>query len=231
MGNTQQAFLWGDDHVNPKKKDNYFSICRETAIKYGTDNISLEQLIGLLLHCSKETAEKLAAKGIQGLMNASDKELLEFKGIGQNGLLRLKGVFSFYKKIIEDIRAQSPIVSSPMDVFKLLAPEMKYLDREHFKALLLNTKLQLIQVVTVSVGGLDKTLIHPRELFKDAIKLSASCIILAHNHPSGMPQPSQEDIGITKRLIEAGKIIGIEILDHIIVGGSSFKSLKEMGII
>jgi DNA repair protein RadC len=107
---------------------------------------------------------------------------------------------------------------------------MRSLDREQFRALLLNTKHQLIGREVISIGTLNSSMVHPRELFKNAIKRSAAAMILVHNHPSGDPAPSQEDIGITKRLLEAGGIIGIEILDHLIVGDNRFVSLKAKGL-
>jgi DNA repair protein RadC len=106
--------------------------------------------------------------------------------------------------------------------------EMCYLDREHFRVVLLNTKNQVLAVETISVGGLSSSLVHPREVFKRAIQRSAAALILVHNHPSGDPTPSSEDLEVTKRLQEAGKILGIEVLDHIIIGDHQFISLKEM---
>jgi DNA repair protein RadC len=109
--------------------------------------------------------------------------------------------------------------------------EMRYLDREQFRVLLLNTKNHVLKNVLVSVGSVNSSLVHPREVFKPAIKNSASAVILCHNHPSGDCTFSNEDVEITKRLTEAGKIIGIEVLDHIIIGDSVFVSLKERGMI
>jgi DNA repair protein RadC len=109
--------------------------------------------------------------------------------------------------------------------------EMCYLDREQFRVLLLNTKNQVLAVETVSVGTLNSSLVHPREVFKQAVVKSAAAVILVHNHPSGDPGPSSEDLEITRRLHDAGKLIGIEVLDHIIIGDHIYFSVKEKGII
>jgi DNA repair protein RadC len=109
--------------------------------------------------------------------------------------------------------------------------EMRFLEKEHFKVILLNIKNHVISVEDISIGSLNSSIVHPREVFKPAIKRSSASIILAHNHPSGDPTPSREDIDITRRLCEAGKILGIEVIDHVIIGNGSFVSLKEKGVI
>jgi DNA repair protein RadC len=109
--------------------------------------------------------------------------------------------------------------------------EMCYLDREHFRVILLNTKNRVLGVETVSIGSLNSSLVHPREVFKSAVQRSAAGVILVHNHPSGDPTPSSEDIEITRRLSDAGRVIGIEVLDHIIIGDHLFVSFKEKGLI
>jgi len=121
-------------------------------------------------------------------------------------------------------------ISCPQDAYSILQGYMQGLDRENFVVLLLDTKNKIIGLNTVSIGTLNSSLVHPREVFKPAILASAAAIILAHNHPSGDPKPSKEDIEITKRLIEAGDLLGIAVLDHIIVGDSCL-SLKEKGYI
>ena len=122
-------------------------------------------------------------------------------------------------------------IKSPEEAALLIMEEMRFLDREHFKAMLLNTKNHCLSIETISIGSLNASIVHPRELFKLAVKKSAAALILAHNHPSGDPNPSREDIEITKRLAEAGKIMGIEVLDHLIIGNGNFISLKERGYI
>jgi DNA repair protein RadC len=123
------------------------------------------------------------------------------------------------------------VIRSPEDAAGLVMEEMRHLDREHFRAILMNTKNQVITVDNVSVGTLNSSTVHPRELFRNAIKRSAAALILLHNHPSGDPAPSREDIDITGRLVQAGKIVGIEVLDHVIIGDNKFTSLKAEGLI
>jgi len=126
-------------------------------------------------------------------------------------------------------RKQPPCVRAPKDVYQLMRPRVKDADREHIYALLLNTKNVLISAELVSIGSLNATIIHPREILKPAITASAASIILVHNHPTGDPTPSSEDVSFTRRFARCGKLIGIELLDHIVIGNGRFYSLKEQG--
>ena len=108
--------------------------------------------------------------------------------------------------------------------------DMRHYDREHFKAALLNTKNQILRVVTVSIGSLNASIVHPREIFKPAISASAASIILVHNHPTGDPSPSKEDVEFTRRFAKCGDLMGIQLLDHIIIGSGRYRSLKESGV-
>ena len=121
-------------------------------------------------------------------------------------------------------------ISSSQDVVELVAPDLNKYDREVFLSLLLNTKNMPIGVEEVSIGCLNSSIIHPRELFKSAVLASASSLILIHNHPSGDPEPSREDLELTKRLVKAGDLMGIKILDHVIIAGESFISLLDRGL-
>jgi len=131
--------------------------------------------------------------------------------------------------------ADRPVVRSPEDVARLLADHLQGVDREYFVSILLDTKNKVIGITTVSVGILDSSIVHPREVFKPAILCNAASLVVGHNHPSGDPSPSVEDTRITKRLHEAGEIIGIDLLDHIVVGDGTeplrWVSLKERGVI
>ena len=123
------------------------------------------------------------------------------------------------------------MVSGPEDVVRLCAPQLRGSDREHFWALALNTKNQLIRVIEVSIGSLNASIVHPRELFKDAVRVSAASIVVVHNHPSGDPTPSGADIQLTRRLVKAGDVLGIEVLDHVVVGdGGQHASLRDLGL-
>ena len=120
-------------------------------------------------------------------------------------------------------------VEGPADVARLLMPVLRDADREHFVAVLLTTKNQVIDVVTVSVGSLSASIVHPREVLKPAIQTSAAALVVAHNHPTGVPTPSPEDIEFTRRLVRCGELIGIRLLDHVIVGDGTWASLREGG--
>jgi DNA repair protein RadC len=125
--------------------------------------------------------------------------------------------------------ARRPAIRTPADVVALVGSEMRYLDREHFRVVLLSTRHDVLTVEEVAVGGLNSAVIHPREVFKAAIRWSAAAVILVHNHPSGDPEPSADDLRLTARLAEAGRILGIEVLDHVVVGDGRFVSLRERG--
>ncbi|GAE93888.1 DNA repair protein RadC [Gracilibacillus boraciitolerans JCM 21714] len=166
---------------------------------------------------------------IQELLDVTEEELLQIDGIGK---VKAKQILSALK-----LARMNPCpvenrftVRSPEDAYNYLN-EMKYLSQEHFVVLGLNTKNEIIFKETVFIGSLNASIVHPRETFKHLIRRSCASAIVAHNHPSGQPDPSREDIEVTKRLSEAGKILGIDVLDHIIVGAQSYVSLKEKGYI
>jgi DNA repair protein RadC len=122
-------------------------------------------------------------------------------------------------------------IKNPESVVKAIRASIKDKAKEHFKLILLNPRNKIIRISTISIGTLNASLVHPREVFKDAITHSAASVVLAHNHPSGDPEPSEDDLKITKKLVESGKILGIEVLDHIIIAKNGFKSLANEGLI
>jgi DNA repair protein RadC len=167
-----------------------------------------------------------------GIGGAGIEELLGIEGIGQARALRLRATFELGKRCVMYSReAAIRKVASPVDVADLMIPEMQGLDREHFKALLLNTKNGIIRIVTVAVGSLNAALVHPREIFKPAVAASAAGIIMVHNHPTGNPEPSSEDADLTIRFARCGELMGIELVDHIIIGGKRFVSMRERDLI
>jgi DNA repair protein RadC len=169
--------------------------------------------------------------GLEGLAASCLEELTATKGVGPAKASQVLAAIELGKRISSHSVGVRPCIKAPVDVYNLLKDRMQHLDREHFKAISLNTKHHVIYTETVSVGSLNASLVHPRELFKNLIKRSAAALVLAHNHPSGDPTPSREDIEVTRRLVEVGKLIGIDVLDHIVIGQNSFVSLKEQGII
>lgn len=164
---------------------------------------------------------------VQELLDVTEEELLQINGIGK---VKAKQILSALKLArMNPCPVESRFtIRSPEDDYNYLN-EMKYLSQEHFVVLGLNTKNEIIFKETVFIGSLNASIVHPRETFKHLIRRSCASAIVAHNHPSGQPDPSREDIEVTKRLSEAGKILGIDILDHIIVGAQSYVSLKEKG--
>lgn len=126
-------------------------------------------------------------------------------------------------------RKLPPSVKAPKDVYRLMHPRLKDADREHFYALYLSTKNTILSIELISIGSLNASIVHPREILKPAIKVSAASIIMVHNHPTGDPTPSREDIEFTRRFAKCGELIGIELLDHIVIGNGRFQSLKEAG--
>lgn len=154
-------------------------------------------------------------------------ELTKIKGIGPKKAASLLASIELAKRL--NTPEPTKAIRSPKDVADLVS-DMRYLDREHFKVILLNTKNHVIRIETVSIGTLNSSAVHPREVFKAAIRYSAAGVILVHNHPSGDCSASQQDIDITKRLIEAGEIVGISVVDHVIIG-DRYLSFKEKGLI
>ena len=211
---------------------------RERLLKDGVETLSEIELLAILLRTGTRSvsAMELAAiiltgfKGLRSLIDATVEELSEIKGIGLAKAAQIKAALELGKRMAMKTNKEEPIIKSPEDAVELVMEDMRYLDREYFRAMLLNTKNRVLSLETISVGTLSSSAVHPRELFKVAIKKSAAAIILIHNHPSGDPTPSREDLEVTKRLEEAGKIIGIDVLDHLIIGDNKFVSLKAKGL-
>lgn len=212
---------------------------RERLIREGPGALSDPELMAILLHTgsSEKTAVELATEvlirfsGLKNLIQAGVEELSAIRGIGPAKAAQLKAALEIGRRVASLSAGDRPTVKVPQDAALLVMEEMRHLDREHFCALLLNTKHQVVAKETISIGTLNSSLVHPRELFKVAIKRSASAVILVHNHPSGDPTPSREDREITQRLRDAGAIIGIEVLDHIIIGDNKFISFRDRGML
>lgn len=163
------------------------------------------------------------------LMDVSEQQLITIKGIGMGKARQITALLKLAKALTTPSFDQYTI-RNPKDVYDLLAPDFRYQTKEHFTCLFLNTKNRVIFKEIISIGSLNAAIVHPREVFRAAIKRCSASLICAHNHPSGDSTPSKEDITLTKRLVEAGEIVGIEVLDHIIIGGNNFVSLKEHGL-
>ncbi|MDN5331656.1 MAG: repair protein RadC [Tepidanaerobacteraceae bacterium] len=215
---------------------------RERLQKYGAAALSDAELIALLIRTGTraESALVLAQRvlkgdggkaGLEFVAGASIEELSKIKGIGLAKAVQIKAAVELGRRISSCYREDEIVISSPADVKKLLMEEMRFLDKEHFRIVLLNVKNRVISVENISIGSLNSSIVHPREVFKPAIKRSSAAIILVHNHPSGDPTPSREDVEITRRLVESGRILGIDVLDHIIFGNPDYLSFKEKGLL
>lgn len=214
---------------------------RERLIRFGADKLSSQELLALVAgrgvpgRSVMTIAQELLVRfgSIQGISNATIEELSRIKGIGTAKAAQLKAVFELGKRqeLERETNYESYDIRDPQGVVRAVRKTIKDKAKEHFKLILLNTRNKIIGLSTVSIGTLNASLVHPREVFKDAIRHSASSVVVAHNHPSGNPEPSEEDVKITRRLVESGKILGIEVLDHIIIGKDAFVSLKTKGLL
>jgi DNA repair protein RadC len=162
---------------------------------------------------------------------ASLEELMQIEGIGCKEAYRIKATFELTKRIAAYCEVENPKIDCKDVVVKLLAPHMMFLPREEFRVILLDSKQKLIRVQTVSLGSLDKALVEPRDVFRPAITAGAASLVIVHNHPSGDPNPSEDDILLTRELCMCGKILGITVLDHIIIGKRDHVSFRESGLI
>jgi DNA repair protein RadC len=215
---------------------------RERLERYGAQVLSDAELLALLIRTGTPTESALvlaqrilkgdgAKSGLAFVADSSIEELSKIKGIGLAKSVQIKAAVELGRRISSYTGQNPTVINTPVDVKNLLMEEMRFLEKEHFKVILLNIKNHVISVEDVSVGSLNSSIVHPREVFKPAIRRSSASMILVHNHPSGDPAPSREDVEITRRLIEAGKILGIEVVDHVIIGNGVYISLREKGII
>lgn len=201
----------------------------------GAEKLSDQELLAILLATgSKEAsaldlAEQLLQRyqGLAGLQQVTLDDLMEQKGIGTAKATTIAAAVELGKRISTSISSYRPVIAGSADAARLLQGRMRGLDREHFLVLFLNPKHAVLGMETVSIGTLSSSLVHPREVFKQAIKRSASAVILAHNHPSGNCEPSKEDLQVTKRLKDAGELVGIEVIDHLIIGEDRYYSFCE----
>lgn len=192
-------------------------------IKTGTNEKSSVEIIQELMN--KYNYEE---KGISFLNDLSIEEIQKIKGLGKVKAIQLKVISELVKRMSEPGNLNSLVVNNPEVVSQLLMEDMRHLKQEMLVTVMLTNRNTLIKVATNTIGGLNSNVVEVREIFKEPIKHSASKIILAHNHPSGNPYPSDSDVNFTNRIYEAGKIMGIELVDHIIIGDGVFSSLKEL---
>ncbi|WP_203229725.1 RadC family protein [Filibacter tadaridae] len=210
---------------------------RERMINQGAASLSNQELIAILLRTGTKDESVLVLANrilssfdkIQDLKDATIEEMMSVKGVGKAKAVQLLAAAEIGKRLYRKHSEGRYTIRSPEDAASFLMTDMSSLTQEHFVVLFLNVKNEVLHKQTIFIGSLNSSIVHPRDIFREAVKRSAASIIVAHNHPSGNPSPSPEDIEVTKRLIEAGSIMGIELIDHVIIGDHRFISLKEKG--
>lgn len=212
---------------------------REKLLFQGKEALSSTELLAILLRTGtkEKTAIQLAQEilsldesGILFLQSCTPEELQQIKGMGAAKACQILAAVELGKRVETHPRKIRKQITNPEDIVQLFMGRMRYYKKEHFVVLLINAKGKILEECQVSIGDLCSTLIHPREVFSQAVKRSAAAIVLVHNHPSGDPTPSRQDLETTGRLTEAAQILGIQVLDHIIIGDGTYKSLKSEGL-
>lgn len=209
---------------------------REKMALEGIDKLTNEELLAILINTGNRDTSAIGlaenilkhTSGIKGLVHTDMSILQKIKGIGPAKATTIFAAIELSKRISKLISREKFSIDSPESIADIFMEEMRYKNKEIVKLLMLDTKNNIITDVLISEGSLNASIVHPREVFLEAIKRSANRIVLVHNHPSGDPMPSNEDIKITKRIYDAGKLLGIDLLDHIIIGDGKYCSLREM---
>ncbi|MBO0437859.1 MAG: RadC family protein [Vagococcus fluvialis] len=212
---------------------------REKAEKYGIEALSYQELIAIILRTGNKDKHVLDLSNevllnfdnLFELKTATIEELKEIEGIGPAKAIEIQAAIELGKRLTIEERQKKGQILSSVDLAEQLILEMKDYEQEHFMVLYLNAKNEVIKKKTLFIGSLNQSVAHPREIFKIAVKTSTARMIIVHNHPSGNPNPSKQDIAFTERIVECGRLMGIDILDHLIIGENSYISLKEEGII
>lgn len=214
---------------------------RERLLALGPGFLSNAELLAILLRngfreksaldMAGDVLKQCGPDGIGGLVRLSIAQLGQMKGIGTAKAAELMAAVELGRRMTTHSAKQKLIVTCPEDAAEYAFPRFKYEEREHFAVILMNIKNHILSMPVISIGSLTASVVHPREVFKAAIQQTVASMILVHNHPSGDPTPSKEDIATTRRIVEAGKLMDIPVLDHIILGNNKYISLKEKGVI
>lgn len=212
---------------------------REKLIQRGAASLSDTELLAILLrtgtssvsviHLAEEVLAKYQDKGLVAIMNISPQEIATVHGVGLAKAATIVAAVELGRRLSTKAAQKLEKIEVPEDVARYASPILRFEQKEHFLVLLLDVRNRVLSMPTISVGSLTASVVHPREVFREAIRYSAANIILIHNHPSGDPTPSREDMQITKQMMKAGEIMGIPVLDHVIIAGDGFLSLKEAG--
>ena len=212
---------------------------RERLKKYGVESLSLQELLALIIEKGRKgknvltLAQELLARfgNLQKLKEASISELQKVEGIGFATACKIKAALALGERALNTREKPEIKITTPRQVFDLLEQELSKKKKEFFKIICLDTRSKVVAIETISVGSLDTSLAHPREIFYSAIKNTAASFIIVHNHPSGDPTPSQDDIEITKKLKKLSEMLKIPLVDHVIIGGETYYSFKQNGFL
>jgi len=210
--------------------------------KYGAQVLSNAELLAIIIKTGTKEETSLGVaqrilkldeegKGLAFLNDISPEELQSIKGIGKVKAIQIKAIVEFSKRISTNRKNSRATVTSPDDVSKLVMQEMRCLKQEELRVLVLNSKNIVLKTHIAALGGLNTSGVEAREVFKEAVRIGAAGIVLIHNHPSGDPQPSKEDIMFTKKIGDGANTLGIKLVDHLIIGDGVFVSLKERNLI
>lgn len=210
---------------------------REKLIQQGAAALSDTELLAILLrtgtssvsvlHLAEEVLAKYQDKGLLSIMNMPPQEIASIHGVGLAKAAAIVAAVELGRRLSARAARKTEKIEGPEDAARYVTPMLRYKQKEHFLVILLDVRNRILATPTISVGGLTSSIAHPREVFQEAIRHSAAALILVHNHPSGDPSPSREDIQLTKQMMKAGEIMGIPVLDHIVIANDGFISIKE----
>ncbi len=211
---------------------------RERLREKGASSLSTAELLAIILRtgAASESVLDLAARllsrsgGLEGLARASFGELCAEHGLGEAKVAQLKAALELGRRLLSSQPDERAVVKSPQDIANLLQAEMGFLEQEELRVVLLNTKNQVLGIPAIYKGSVNTSLIRISELFREAIRQNCPALIMVHNHPSGDPSPSPEDIQVTRQAVEAGRLLDIEVLDHLVIAHQGYVSLKEQGL-
>jgi DNA repair protein RadC len=211
---------------------------RERLLQVGERAVSTAELLAIILRTGAagenvlRLSERLLStfQDLPGLARASIAELTEVKGVGPAKAVEIKAALEIGRRLLTTAPEEKPRITSPADAANLLMSEMSFLDKEHLRLILMDTRNRVLGTPTIYIGSLNTSVIRVGELFRAAIKENAAAFIVAHNHPSGDPSPSPEDVSVTRQIVQAGSLLNIDVLDHIVIGHNRFVSLKERGL-
>jgi DNA repair protein RadC len=211
---------------------------RERLLHYGAGALSTGELLAIILRTGTQNENVIQLShrllvtfdSLAGLAQASTAELVSAKGLGPAKVAQLRAALELGRRMLVQSPEERPQIRSPADAANLLLSEMSLLEQEHLRVILLDTKNRVLDTPTIYMGSLNTSLIRVGELFREAIRANCASLIVVHNHPSGDPTPSPEDVAVTRQIVEAGKLLDVEVLDHLILGRGRFVSLKERGL-